>query len=306
MSPTISVVIATCNRCADLRVALDSVFAQTMATEVIVLDDASTDETSEMVRDCFPSVRFERSAQRRGYISLRNAGARIARGDIIFSLDDDAELSTDRVIEQTVRDFSSCRIGAVAVPFIEPKKSKDPQQCAPDLDQVWVTDSFKGTAHALRRNIFLNLGGYRAHLIHQGEEMDYCIRLLNAGLVTRLGSADAIYHYESSRRDTKTMDFFGRRNDILFVWHNVPTRNMPMHFATTTWNGLRATLQANYPWRMICGISAGYTGCVSNWSARAPVSRQIYRLHRRLRKSGPLPLKQVEKLLPSIELRPFD
>jgi glycosyltransferase involved in cell wall biosynthesis len=273
-----------------------------MATEVIVLDDASTDETSEMVQDCFPYVQFERSAQRRGYISLRNIGARIARGDIIFSLDDDAELSTDRVIEQTVSDFSSGRIGAVAVPFIEPKKSKDAQQCAPNLDQIWVTDSFKGTAHALRRSIFINLGGYRANLIHQGEEMDYCIRLLNAGLVTRLGSADVIYHYESSRRDTKTMDFFGRRNDVLFVWHNVPLPYMPMHLAATTWNGLRTTLRANNPLRMICGMSAGYTGCVSNWSARAPVSAQIYRLHRRLRKGGPLPLKEVERFLPSTQL----
>jgi hypothetical protein len=68
--PLVSVTIPTYNRAALLPEALDSVYAQEAAgelfeTEVIVVDDASTDATPEVVRR-YPGVRYIRLETNRG------------------------------------------------------------------------------------------------------------------------------------------------------------------------------------------------------------------------------------------------
>src|SRR5207249_4509419 len=124
-----------------------------------------------------------------------------AAADIIVSIDDDAIFSSPRVVEQAVVAFGHPRVAAIAIPYTEPHKTEQMLQTAPDNREIWVTDSFRGTAHALRRDVFLELGGYREHLVHQGEELDFCIRLLEQGFVVRLGGRDHIIHYEAQHRD---------------------------------------------------------------------------------------------------------
>ena len=89
-SPLISVVLATRDRAAHLRRAIDSVLAQTYDRfELLVVDDASEDETAAViaaVRD--DRVRGLRGAGR-GAHAARNAGVDTARGELIAYLDDD-------------------------------------------------------------------------------------------------------------------------------------------------------------------------------------------------------------------------
>ena len=284
-----SVVITTKNRKEELRTALRSAIAQTAQPEVLVLDDGSTDGTAEMVKEEFPKARLHYFNESRGCIVRRNEGARLATGEVIFSIDDDAEFSKPQVVEQTLREFDDARIGAVAIPYIEPRKANRLLQQAPDNRQAWITDRFIGTAHALRRDIFLKLAGYREHLVHQGEEGDYCIRMLDAGYFVRLGSADAIVHHESPKRNLARMDYYGCRNAILFTWQNVPGRYLAVHLAATTFNCLRWTL---IPRRFLArarGILAGYWDGLS--LRRVPVSPATYRHWRKLGKAGAEQLK---------------
>jgi glycosyltransferase involved in cell wall biosynthesis len=298
--PAASLVITSKNRKEELRAALRSVLCQTVQPEVIVIDDGSTDGTPDMVRAEFPEATLHRFDQSRGLIVRRNNGALLAQGKVIFSIDDDAAFSTPRVLEQTLAEFDSPRIGAVAMPYIEPQKGNRVLQRAPSRDGLWVTDTFIGTAHALRRDLFLKLGGYREHFIHQGEEPDYCIRMLSAGYLVRLGRADVIYHYESPSRDFRRMDFFGRRNDLLFAWHNVPSPYLPLHLCGTTINGIISAARAGRFARMFKGVITGYGECVRHWHDRRPVPTHIYRLSRKLKKAGPLLLGDIEPLLPPI------
>jgi len=295
-----SIVITTRNRREELRAALRSALCQTSQPEVIVIDDGSTDETSDMVRAEFPEATLHRFDQSRGLIVRRNNGARLARGEVIFSIDDDAAFSTPQVVEQTLAEFECPRIGAVAIPYIEPQKGNRVLQRAPSPDGLWATDTFIGTAHALRRDLFLKLRGYREHFIHQGEEPDYCIRMLSAGYLVRLGRADVIHHYESPGRDLRRMDFFGRRNDLLFAWHNVPLPYFPLHLCGTTVNGVVSAARAGRFARMFKGIISGYGECVRHRHERRPVPCDIYRLSRKLKKAGPLPFRELEPLLPPI------
>ena len=97
-----SIVITTKNRKEELRQALLSCRTQSHVAEVLVLDDASTDGTSEMLREEFPEVKVERTEESAGLIVQRNKGAKLAKGDVIFSLDDDAEFSHPDVVADTL------------------------------------------------------------------------------------------------------------------------------------------------------------------------------------------------------------
>jgi GT2 family glycosyltransferase len=296
-----SVIIVTKNRKDELRRAIRSAVEQTEPVEVLVLDDGSTDGTGDMVNSEFPQVRLDQTANSLGYITQRNRGALLCSGEIIFSIDDDAEFSTPSVVKQTLLGFSHPRVGAIAIPYLEPHKSQQQFQTAPNANAIWITDSFRGTAHALRRDVFLSLGGYREQLVHQGEEMDFCIRLLNSGFVVRLGLGDRIVHHESSRRDWSRMDYYGRRNDILFALRNVPMPYLPVHLLATTLNGIICALHTRRPSAMIRGALSGYSNIFTKFR-REPVSKSAYSLHRLLRKRGFKMLAEVEPCLPPMVL----
>ena len=88
-TPLLSVVIPTWNRAQLVGDAIRSVLAQG-AVEVILVDDASTDSTVEMVeREFGDRIRFLRLEHRRGPGGARNAGARLARGEFVAFLDSD-------------------------------------------------------------------------------------------------------------------------------------------------------------------------------------------------------------------------
>jgi glycosyltransferase involved in cell wall biosynthesis len=294
-----SVVIASKNRKADLHRAVMSAVGQTEPVEIFVLDDGSTDGTAEMVKSEFPQVRLDRTPTSLGYVAQRNRGALLCSGEIIFSIDDDAEFSTPNVVKQTLLEFSHPRVAAIAIPYVEPHKSEERFQLAPTPDTIWLTDSFRGTAYALKRDVFLGLGGYRKEIVHQGEEMDFCIRLLNKGFVVRLGHGDVIIHHEFPKRDWSRMDFYGRRNDILFAWKNVPMPYRPAHLLMTTLNGILFALRTERPSAMLRGMLSGYSEILSEQQSE-PVSRGVYSLHRLLKKRGPKMLSEVERLLPPL------
>jgi glycosyltransferase involved in cell wall biosynthesis len=335
-----------------------------------------------------PQLRFIRHEVSAGYIVRRNEGARVARGDVIFSLDDDAVFSSPFVVEQTLRDFSHPRIGAVAIPYIEPHKANREMQRAPTREDVWITASYIGTAHAVRRDVFLALGGYREHLVHQGEEGDFCIRMLAAdaehsgdrrwkiedggeekaesgnaeklkregttddsdkhgwggagerlvkpsgaafsnpstselardsentslthsasgpaslpvtshslpataspcdatpatsypppvtapkvpGFFVRLGNSDPIIHNESPKRDYSRMDFYGRRNDVLFHWQNTPMPDLLWQLPMTIAGGVLCAYRVKRWRKMLEGIGAGFLA-IAGGVNREPVSR---------------------------------
>src|SRR5688572_29422087 len=172
MKPVATVVVTTKNRRDELASAIKSALAQSVAAEVLVIDDGSTDGSAAMVRSQFPGVRLERYETSLGHIVRRNRAAQLAKSDIIISIDDDAVFFSPHTVAQTLAEFDHPRVAAVAIPYVEPRKSTVVLQQAPSAEGVFVTDDFIGTAHAVRKDVFLRLGGYREALVHQGEEMD--------------------------------------------------------------------------------------------------------------------------------------
>jgi len=90
-TPLLSVVIPTWNRARLVRDAIDSALVQREGeVEVIVVDDASTDSTAEILECEFGDrIRLLRLEHRRGPGGARNAGARVTRGEFVAFLDSD-------------------------------------------------------------------------------------------------------------------------------------------------------------------------------------------------------------------------
>jgi glycosyltransferase involved in cell wall biosynthesis len=246
----------------------------------------------------FPQVRFYRSEESQGYIGQRNRGAELARAPIIVSIDDDARFSSADTVGQALEDFDNPRIGAVTIPYKEAPLGPDLIQAAPARDGIYVTDRYVGTAHALRRGLFLTLGGYRSIYRHLFEEPDYCFRMLDAGYVTRLGRADHIVHAESPVRDRSHNLQLAVRNNLLLVMHNVPTPYLPRRVLSVSFHGVRWGLRVRRLRLLAYGLFHGFRDGVRARKDRRPVRRGVYRVLRRLEKRGPVSLEQLEPELP--------
>jgi glycosyltransferase involved in cell wall biosynthesis len=81
---------------ATLRAIYDAATQASEEFEVIVVDDASTDTTANIARDAGAKVV---SINRRQIAASRNAGARVARGEILFFVDADTRINAVHVRE---------------------------------------------------------------------------------------------------------------------------------------------------------------------------------------------------------------
>jgi glycosyltransferase involved in cell wall biosynthesis len=297
MTAAASVVIPTRNRRDELRRTLTGVYEQSLPLEVIVLDDASADGTQAMVREEFPEVIYRRFANPKGQCALRNLGTELASSQVVVSLDDDVVLTSQVTIEQTLSDFADDRIGAVAIPFLD-GDGRVPKHHAPDARHTWIASVFVGAAHAVRRDLFVALGGYHRDWFGHVEELDLGLRMLARGFVVRLGTADALEHRPSSIRSFEQMDRYGRRNLLLFTWFNVPTRYLPLHFARVTAKGALLAASSRRPLNHVRGFAEGFTMMLRQTDQRQPVSPSVYRLHRFLQRRRAVPLEAIEPLLP--------
>jgi glycosyltransferase involved in cell wall biosynthesis len=96
----VSVVIPTFNRARLLPRAVESVLAQTQPpTEIIVVDDGSTDDTAEVLESWSSEITVLRQ-ENRGVSAARNRGIQAARGDWIALLDSDDEWRPQKMARQ--------------------------------------------------------------------------------------------------------------------------------------------------------------------------------------------------------------
>ena len=115
---TISVVIATHNRASLLRGTLQRLRSQRFepGDEVIVVDNASTDDTSDVIRRAaeeFPVPLYGRHDAGPGKAPVLNAAIAVARGDVLALTDDDVLVSHDWIA--TIRHlFADASLGLVA------------------------------------------------------------------------------------------------------------------------------------------------------------------------------------------------
>lgn len=98
----ISVILPTYNRADMLMKSVNSVLEQTYTDlELIIVDDASTDDTEELVRTIKDGrVRYVRLDKNHGAGGARNEGVRLAKGEMIAFEDSDDVWHKDKLMKQ--------------------------------------------------------------------------------------------------------------------------------------------------------------------------------------------------------------
>src|SRR5215212_4481521 len=98
MAASVSIVFLVYNRCEKLRTSLQRMLFESDypadAVEFVVVDNASTDGSADMVRREFPGVRVVRRETNVG-VSAWNDGFAVASGEFVLALDDDCYLPPD-------------------------------------------------------------------------------------------------------------------------------------------------------------------------------------------------------------------
>ena len=108
-APLVSVIVVSWNSRAFLEGCLASVKEQTHPNvELIVVDNASTDGSAELVRERYPSAALIRNPQNLGFCAANNTGLKRAGGTYILFLNADATL-TPRYLEEALKPFSADR-----------------------------------------------------------------------------------------------------------------------------------------------------------------------------------------------------
>jgi GT2 family glycosyltransferase len=293
VAPEASIVIVTRNRAAEVQQAVRSALNQGPEFETIVIDDCSGDRTVDVIGREFPSVRLYEAERPRGYIECRNFAASVARAPIIISIDDDACFQDRHTARETVADFDSDLVGAVAIPIVDGDEEK-PSYVPPPGDRVAVA-CFRGGAFAVRTAVFVGLGGFRALFFHQVEERDFALRLLACGYAIRAGTAGRpIRHRPSPTRDLRRLHIYSQRNVILHGGLNLPVRQLPMYWGGMTFKGMLLALRLRRPGRFARGIATGFIDSARHRHQRKPVSNEAYRLGRRLAVRKAIPLSEIE------------
>jgi glycosyltransferase involved in cell wall biosynthesis len=113
LEPLISVILPVYNGATSIQRVLDNIRASNFASfEILVIDDASHDETPAIIQKAGQHVRLIRNQHNFGPYHSRNEGARLARGKILFFTDADVLIQPD-TLSKIWRHFSVAERAAV-------------------------------------------------------------------------------------------------------------------------------------------------------------------------------------------------
>lgn len=166
----ISFVLPTRNRPDELQRTVEAIAALGIAdAELIVVDNASTEPVdiggshSGLKKKC---VTLDHNLG----AAARNVGAREASHDWLVMLDDDSH-PLDTGVLDAIADAGP-GIGAIAADIRLPNGSRE---------RGGLPEVFVGCGAAIRRELFLSLGGYDPSFGYYAEEYDLCAKLIAGG-----------------------------------------------------------------------------------------------------------------------------
>jgi GT2 family glycosyltransferase len=223
------VVVATRDRCAELRRTLDHLAALPEQPPVVVVDNGSRDGTPQLVRDCYPGTALVRLRRNVG-ASARNIGVLAAQTRHVAFSDDDSWWDPGSLAAATRVLDSHPRVAVVAARILVGPHS------LPDPVNQLMADSplprgnlpgprvlgFLACAAVVRREAFLAAGGFSPLLFIGGEEELLACDLAAAGWEAVFRPDIVARHYPSATRHPARRDYLQARNRLLVAWLRRP------------------------------------------------------------------------------------
>lgn len=249
----LSVIILSYNTKDLLEKCLESVVHHpSPITEVIVVDNASTDGSAQMVREEFPAVLLIQSKENLGFAGGNNLGLKKAKGKYILFLNSDTEIypqALQKAVEFMEKDK---QIGAMTPKTIllSGKGRMDPdchrgfptpwasisyflglEKLFPksrlfgqyhkfylNLDENHEIDAGAGAFMMVRREIIEKVGLWDESYFFYGEDLDYYYRIKKAGYKVVFYAKPLLKHYKGAssglRKESKDFAQNSKENRI--------------------------------------------------------------------------------------------
>jgi GT2 family glycosyltransferase len=224
----VSIIVVNWNTKALLRDCLNSVYEQIRDVdyEIIVVDNASTDGSKEMIRSDFPKVFLIENTENRGFAAANNQGMVVAKGKYVLLLNSDTivldncianiisfadthpcagvigcrVLNSDRTLQPTCFMFPSILNLLLSSSYlykIFPKNRFFGRERMTwwNANDVREVDIVKGCFMLVRREAIEKVGGLDEDFFMYAEETDWCYRFKKCGWKVMFAPVGEIIHY---------------------------------------------------------------------------------------------------------------
>lgn len=248
-SPFFSVVIPNYNGSRHLPDLFAGLNAQTFTDfEIILADDASSDQSVGWVEENAPQTRIMASRENRGFVSSINRSARGSFGRVIVLLNNDTQPEPNFLAELAKTICSHPRAGIVAAKLLL-FDERDRIHTAGDMmgrdgiprnRGVWTIDSGQfdgsqevfggcGGAMAVRREIWEALEGFDEDYWMYLEDADFSFRAQLMGWQTVFAPGARVYHKLGASGGDGLSSFYVGRNTLWTLAKNMPTPLLLRH-----------------------------------------------------------------------------
>lgn len=231
----VSIVIPVFNKVAYTRQCLEAVAAHTPGDlfELIMVDNASSDETPELLQALAGDVKIIRNQENRGFVEACNQGAVQAAGEYILFLNNDTIPLAgwlEALVALADRDSA---IGAVGAKLIYPNgqlqeagglifkdgsgwnfgRLDDPEKAI--YNEICQVDYCSGAALMVRSDLFTELGGFdQRYAPAYYEDTDLCFALRAMGYAVMYCPQAAVIHCEGITAGTDLTQGFKQHQVI--------------------------------------------------------------------------------------------
>jgi GT2 family glycosyltransferase len=212
--------------------------------EIIVVDNAShTDPTEQIRNGNYPKIRLIICEENLGFTGGNNLGMREAKGDFVFIVNNDTEV-TDTLLELLLEPFYQDSSIGVVSPKIRFYQHPEIIQYAgfqpinPYTGRTWAIGSREkdfgqydesretygahGAAMMVKREVIDKVGMFQDNFFIYYEEWDWSSRIRNAGYKIYYQAKAVIYHKESITmgKESAIKAYYHTRNRILYMRRN--------------------------------------------------------------------------------------
>ena len=226
----VSILIPTCDHIRDLETCVESIYARTTYPdfEILLIENNSKEEQTfrsyERMRKEHPDTLKVLTWQGKGfnYSALNNFGAQYATGEYLLLLNNDTEVITPGWLEEMVMYAQQKRVGCVGAKLFYPDDTIQHAGVGFGIGGVaghlhkyfpatsdgymgrlnYVQDVYGDTAACLliRKEIYDEVHGLDESYAVAFNDVDFCVRVREAGYTNVFTPFAQLYHYESKSR----------------------------------------------------------------------------------------------------------
>jgi hypothetical protein len=228
--PFVSLITVSWNKKEDTIELIRSLLKQKYGNkEIVVVDNASTDGTVEILREEFPLITIIPLDKNYGLHKGFNVGVKCAKGEIIIGVDQDCVLMDENVIKKVVKYFEGNRKLGIIAFNVKNYYSKEDSWDNPrflkknGLDEGYPCVAYNGCGFAVLKDVYERAGGLCEEFSIYHGEIDLTLRVIELGYQCRYFPNITVFHKSSQNRpNTSWYIKITARNWAWFIWKYFP------------------------------------------------------------------------------------